>query len=197
MAETDEPFEAKVAIDESNFEGIVGKTLNVNSNTQRHLCNKKHKSVRKVVVSKASKINCTVSSPSKKIKFDKNSSQSPKIGPRLSHKKPKNVVKEVKKVKSDKNECQKSDKTVKTIVDYFMKKSGASYSDNPKSNTVHNANEIDVQNVTVRGKVSEMKNAFEIMMLKGGDTQEKTPRKRLKRLENASTKKEKTRAREN
>ena len=78
-----------------------------------------------------------------------------------------------------------------------MKKSGASYSDNRNSNTIHNVNEIDVQNVTVRGKVSEMKNAFEIMMLKGGDTREKTPQKRLKRLENASTKKENTRAREN
>ena len=81
-------------------------------------------------------------------------------------------------------------------MDYFIKKSGASYSDNGNSNTIHNANEIDVQNITVRGKVSEMKNAFEIIMLKGGDTREKTPRKRLKRLENASTKKEKSRARE-
>ena len=36
-----------------------------------------------------------------------------------------------------------------------------------------------------------MKNAFEFLMRQGGDTREKTPKKRLKRLENTPIRKEK------
>ena len=91
----------------------------------------------------------------------------------------------------DKNVSLKSDKTVKNIADYFIKNSGVGKPDDPNSSSVRNASEIDVLNITVKGKVSEMRDAFEILMRQGGDTREKTPKKRLKRLENTPIRKEK------
>ena len=130
-------------------------------------------------------------SPGKSIKLVKNSSQSLKSSPILSHKKCKKGVNDVKKVKSDKNTSLKSGKTVKNIADYFTKISGENKSDDPNDSNVRNDSEMDVFNVTVKGKVSEMRNAFEILMRQGGDTREKTPKKRLKRLENTPIRKEK------
>jgi len=100
----------------------------------------------------------------------------------------KSVVKDFMKDKRDKTANKKSEKNVKTIVDYFKRKSGEITSNASKINSDEG---VDVQDFTVKGKVTEIKNVFELMMVKGGDTLEKTPRKRLKRLGNASAKKEK------
>ena len=87
--------------------------------------------------------------------------------------------------------------TLWRILKYFKKISGENKSDDPNDSNVRNDSEMDVFNVTVKGKVSEMRNAFEILMRQGGDTREKTPKKRLKRLENTPIRKEKGPKREN
>ena len=80
-------------------------------------------------------------------------------------------------------------KNVKSMIDHFMKKSGEGLStDKPREVEAKKVVE-DIESFEKENSVRELKNAFEILMKNGGDTQQKTPRKRLKRLVKSSAKK--------
>ena len=92
------------------------------------------------------------------------------------------------KVKSDKIlKVEPTSKGVKAMVDHYLSKS-IDYK------TSKETAEKVVENVVTYKKensVKELRNAFEVLMKNGGDTHQKTPGKRLKRLGFSSARKKK------
>ena len=98
----------------------------------------------------------------------------------------------VNKAKSDKN---MSLKKIKTIKSYFESLANNKPIPNPQmspaSKEATNDDNIDVEGtetVTKKVLVTERINVFEKMMLSAGDTHPRTPKKRIRRIGNSSSK---------
>ena len=142
--------------------------------------------VRTSLKRKNSKQNSPLKSPIKLVAVKKGIKTENKTmsSPKLSCKSDKKVV---KMDKISKNES--GYKSVKSMIDHFMKKSGAGLSTDKPSEVEAKKVVEDIESFEKENSVRELKNAFEILMKNGGDTQQKTPRKRLKRLVKSSAKK--------
>ena len=138
--------------------------------------------VRTSLKRKNSKQNSPLKSPIKLVAVKKGIKTENKTmsSPKLSCKSDKKVV---KMDKISKNES--GYKSVKSMIDHFMKKSGAGLSTDKPSEVEAKKVVEDIESFEKENSVRELKNAFE----NGGDTQQKTPRKRLKRQVKSSAKK--------